>query len=351
MSFARPTLSEIIARIESDIETRLATGKLLASSFLAIFARAFAGAVHLLYGYVSWAILQLFPDTATDEFMTRWAGIWGVQRNPATFATGNVQFSGVNGSIIPEGTRLKRSDGSFFLTESSATITAGIALVPVKAIDAGTAGNTPATAAMQVVNSLSGVSTNAMVGPAGINGGLDSESNDSLRQRLLDRIQQPAHGGALFDYVKWAKEVTGVTRAWATSNEFGLGTVGLTFVMDGEANIIPDSNKVAEVQAYIDSPYRRPATAELVTYAPTPVPLDFEIQITPDTADVRVNVEASLRDLLIRTAEPGGTILLSKIREAVSVAAGENDNEVILPAANVTHSDHEIAIFGAITWI
>lgn len=347
--FTRPSLSEIVARIQSDIETRLSTGRLLAQSFLAIMARAYAGAVHLLYGYISWAILQLFPDTAEAEFMARWAAIWGVARTPATFATGDVDFTGVNTTVIPEGTRLKRSDGAFFLTTEPATITAGVATAAVQAVNAGTTGNTEAGGALVVVNSIAGLTSNASVASGAITGGLDSEGDESLRARLLDRIQQPPHGGALFDYVKWAKEVTGVTRAWAQSTTEG--TVTVRFVMDGEVSIIPSGPKVAEVQAYIDSPYRRPATADVTVVAPTAVPLNFTIEIDPDNADTRAAVEASLKDLLRRTAEPGGTILLSKIREAVSVAAGENDNSVTVPNANVTHTAGQIATFGAITWI
>lgn len=348
MSFLRPALAEIVARIESDIETRLNTGRLLAQSFLAIMARAYAGAVHLLYFYISWAVLQLFPDTAEAEFMTRWAAIWGVARTPATFADGDVTFTGVNGTLVPEGVRLKRSDGAFFLTTESGTISGGQVSLAVQAVNAGTAGNTAAAGVLVLVNSISGVNTNAVAAAGGITGGLDAESDESLRVRLLDRIQQPPHGGALFDYVKWAKEITGVTRAWAESTFEG--TVTVRFVMDGLSNIIPDSGKVAEVQAYIDSPYRRPATADVTVVAPTAVPLNFTIDLNPDTADIRAAVTESLKDLIRRTAEPGGTILISKIREAVSVAAGENDNIVTVPASNVTHTAGQIATMGTITW-
>lgn len=348
MSFVRPSLSEIVARIESDIETRLATGRLLAKSFLAIMARAYAGAVHLLYFYINWAVLQLFPDTAEAEYMTRWAAIWGVPRTPATFADGDVAFTGVNGTVVPEGLRLKRSDGGFFLTTESGTISGGQVSLAVQAVNAGSAGNTEAAGVLVVVTSIAGLNSTAAVAGGGITGGLDAESDESLRARLLDRIQQPPHGGALFDYVKWAKEVSGVTRAWAESTFEG--TVTVRFVLDNETDIIPDSGKVAEVQAYIDSPYRRPATADVTVVAPTAVPLNFTIDLNPDTADIRTAVTESLKDLIRRTAEPGGTLLISKIREAVSVAAGENDNVVTVPNANVTHTAGQIATMGTITW-
>lgn len=350
MSFSRPTLSEIVSRVKSDIETRLSTGKLTPKSFLAIMGTALAGAAHLLHGHISWATLQLFPDTSELEYLERWASIWGVERTAATFATGNIDLTGTNGSIIPTGTRFKRSDGVFYVTTASATIAAGVATVAATAVNAGTSGNATAATSIALVNSIAGINTDAAVGTGGFAGGADAESDAGLRARLLDRIQQPPHGGALFDYVKWAKEVSGVTRAWAYALSGGAGTVSVTFVLDDEEDIIPDSAKVTEVQNYIDDENRRPVTADVTVFAPTAVELDFNITLTPNTAEVKAEVEASLRDLLKRDAEPGGTILISRIREAVSVAAGETDNIVNSPSADVTHSTGEIATFGTITW-
>jgi len=350
MAFNRPKLSDINSRIKADIETRLNTGKLLAASFLGGMATSYAGAVHSLHGHIVWATRQLFPDTADAENLDRWASIWGVERTPATFSVGNVTFTGSNGTIVPTGVRLKRSDGAFYLTTASGTIVAGVVTIAVKAVNAGAAGDMDAGVSLELVNSIAGIDTTATTAAGGLTNGEDSESDASLRVRVLDRIQQPPHGGAQFDYVTWAKEVNGVTRAWAYPLAMGAGTVTVTFVLDNEDDIIPDSAKVAEVQAYIDDPIRKPVTAEVTVFAPTPVELDFTIQLSPDSAEVRANVEESLRDLLRREAEPGATILISKIREAVSVAAGENDNTVTSPSANVTHAAGEIAIFGAITW-
>lgn len=350
MPFTRPTLPEIKERIGADIETRLNTGKLLPVSFLGIMSVAYAGAVHLLHGHIEWATRQLFPDTADDEYAERWASIWGIEKTPPSFASGSVIFTGSDGSIIPEGTRLRRSDGAFYLTTESAVISSGTATVAVKPVNAGSAGDMEAGVSVELVNSLSGIDTEAETASGGITGGEDSESIESLRLRTLDRIKQPPHGGAEFDYIKWAKEVNGVTRAWAYPLAMGAGTVSVTFVQDGEDDIIPDSAKVAEVQEYIEGPTRKPVTAALTVFAPTAVPLNFSITTNPDSPEIRENIENSLRDLLLRTAEPGATILISKIREAVSIASGEEDNTVTSPAANVAHGTSEIAIFGAITW-
>ncbi|PHJ53465.1 baseplate J protein, partial [Nostoc linckia z1] len=132
-------------------------------------------------------------------------------------------------------------------------------------------------------------------------------------------------------------------------NNTGPGTVGVTFVTDDDpGGIIPDSDKVDEVQAYIDA--RRPVTADVTVFAPVAVALNFTIDLSPDTAVVRAAVEASLRDLIRREAQPGGTIYLSQIREAISIAAGETDHTLTSPNANVTRTAGQITTFGTITW-
>jgi uncharacterized phage protein gp47/JayE len=84
--------------------------------------------------------------------------------------------------------------------------------------------------------------------------------------------------------------------------------------------------------------------------APVAVPLNFTIFVTPNTADVKAAVTAELTDLLRREAVPGGTILLSHIREAISIATGETNHTISVPAADVAHTTGQIATMGTITW-
>jgi uncharacterized phage protein gp47/JayE len=155
-------------------------------------------------------------------------------------------------------------------------------------------------------------------------------------------------GGARSDYEAWALQVAGVTRAWVYPLENGPGTVVVRFVRDNDTSLIPDSAEVAAVQAYIDD--LRPVTANVTVEAPTASPLNMTIQLTPNTAAVRAAVTAELTDVLQREAAPGGTILLSHLREAISVAAGEVNNVLTTPTADVTHAAGEMPVLGTITW-
>lgn len=349
MAFARPTLTQLIERAQSDVETRLpGTQPRLRNSVLGVLARAHPGAVHGLYGHLDWIARQALPDTADAEFLERWASIWDVTRKAASFAAGPVTLTGTTGAVVPAGTRLTAADGQEVETDAEVTLAAGTATAQVTALAAGQAGNLAAGTALTLVSPVAGVNAQATVAAGGLVAGADAETDDALRTRLLARIQAQPHGGAEADYIAWALEVAGVTRAWVYPNELGLGTVTVRFVRDDDASIIPDAAEVAAVQAHLDA--LRPVTAGLTVVAPIAVPLDLTIHLTPNTSTVQAAVLAELADLLRREAEPGGTILISHIREAISLAAGETNHVLTAPVADVTHTTGQIATLGAITW-
>jgi uncharacterized phage protein gp47/JayE len=111
MAFSRPTLTELVTRIEADYVSRLTGGgTLLRRSVVKVLARVHAGAMHLLYGFAAYIAKQLMPDTAEAEFLERWAAIWGIFRKLATYTTFNAVFTGTNGTVIPvPSTELSRS--------------------------------------------------------------------------------------------------------------------------------------------------------------------------------------------------------------------------------------------------
>lgn len=349
MSYSRPTLRTLIDRVIADINARLPDADArLAFSNLNVLAYVNAGTAHGIYGFIDWLSRQIIIDTAEVEFLDRWAGIWGVERKAAAPATGNVTFTGTNGSTIAIGTLAQRADGVQYQTTALGTISGGSTTVAVVAVEGGAASNAVAGVALSLVSPVTGVNGSATVASGDLTGGSDRETDDALRDRLLARIHQPPHGGAANDYEAWALEVAGVTRAWVYPAELGLGTVTVRFVRDDDASIIPDAAEVAAVQAHIDA--LRPVTAQVTVVAPVAVPLNFTIQLTPNTATVRAAVQAELEDLIKRESEPGGAILLSHIREAISIAAGETNSIVTVPAADVTHTTGQMATMGTITW-
>lgn len=349
MPFARPTLPELIDRVITDISGRV-TGvqsAVLRRSLLGIIGRSEAGAVHMLYGFLEWAARQAIIDTAEKEYLERWAAIWKVFRKAADYSTGAALLTGAVGSTILAGTILQRQDGVQYRVLADGTFT-GTTLQPtVVAVEAGAAGDTVAGTPLFLLSPVAGVQSTGAAA-TDIDGGLNVETDPQLLGRLLQRIRQPPHGGAAADYELWALEVSGVTRVWVYPLQMGAGTVTVLFVCDGEANIIPTPAKVAEVQAYIDA--RCPVTAEVYVAAPVSDPLNMSVKILPNTAAVQAAVRAEVADLIVRDSKPGAPTLISRLREAVSIAAGEADNAIVAPAADVAHATGHMAVPGTITF-
>lgn len=345
--YSRPALAEIVRRVSNDVLSRLAADDVLRRADAEVYSRVLAGVAHGLYGFIDWLSQQLIYDTAEVEFLERWCSIWGISRKPAAAATGSVTFAVQSGAVIPAGTLLQALDGTQYETTADAVVAAPSATSPVAAVVPAAAGNRDAGQSLSLVSPIVGVQPTATAGV--LTGGADLEEDTDLRARFLTRIRQPPHGGAEHDYSAWALEVPGVTRAWGYPQELGLGTVTVRFVRDDDASPIPDAGEVATVQAYIDE--RRPVTAQVTVVAPVAVPLNFSIQgLTPSNATVKAAVDAELRDLLLRESVPGGTILLSHIRAAISAATGEEDFVLLAPAANVTNTTGNMSTMGTITW-
>lgn len=351
MSFNRPSLSELIDRAIAEFDSRLPdSDPRLRRSFLNVMARVIAGFIHGLYGMQEYFFRQCFPDTAEQEFLRRWGSIWGINIKEATKASGVTQATGVDGATIASGEELTRSDGARFKTTALGTIAAGIANLSIEALDAGADGNTLTSSTLTFVSTPTDVNSETTVQSPGLSGGTELENDESYLSRILDRIQTPPQGGSSQDYLTWALANPGVTRAWVYPLELGAGTVAVRFMMDDTyGNGIPLAGDVTDVQAYIDE--RRPVTADVTVSAPVAVVMNFTIDLgATDTPAIRTAVEAELKDMLRRDAEPGGTILISHIREAISIATGEEDHVVSVPAGNVNHTTGQIATMGTITW-
>lgn len=352
-TFIRPTLTEILSAIESDIDSRLTdSDATLRYSVLSVIAYVLAGVANGEYGFISWLALQIFPDTAESDYLRRWGSFWGVTPVAATPASGNLDVTGVSdGAVIPISTEFIRSDGVLYESTEEVTIASGIASVPIVAQVTGETTDADTDTVLTFVSPIATISTTGTVDSDGLIGGADDEEDEPFLQRLLDRIQNPPQGGSQKDYIKWTLEVANVSRAWCYPSELGIGTVTVRFMMDGTySDGIPLSGDVTTVQNYIDD--LRPVTADVTVVAPVAVPLNFTIELVgAEDDDIKTAIEANLREMIANDGQPSGTIYLSRINEAISLAAGEFDHILTVPAANVTHTTGQIPTMGTITWV
>lgn len=349
MPFARPTLTELASRMQTDVETRLVDMKtLLRRSVTKVLIRVLAGAIHLTYGFLNYMVDQLFASTADSYYLEVIAAEFGLYRNAAAYATGSGTVTVTTATTIPKGARVQSGGGQVYTIDEDTDVVVGSNTVDFTAEEAGANGNDDASISLTFISSITGVSSTVTVDSDGIAGGADEESDDDLRERVLYRKRRAPHGGAEHDYVNWAKEYSGVTRAWVYPSYSGIGTVALAFVMDNNTSIIPNAAQRTAVSNYIDQ-HVNPATGEDVGI-PVTAGVGFEvvtltaytpsltIQIYPNTATVRTAVESELASYLLSEGGPGETLYLSEIDEVISGAAGEERHRLTSPTSDIVPS-------------
>lgn len=346
MPFNIPTLPEVIQRVSND----LASNKVRQSD-AQVLSRVHAATTYALYGYQDWIAKQILPDTADEDMLERQAILrLGVGRKPAVASKGYASFTGNIASVVDDNTILQTTDGRQYITTESATVGInGKGQIAIKAIVAGSNGDLDAATQLSLISPVYGVNNTFTITDETVRGGADQESIEALRQRVIRSYRIIPHGGSKDDYVTWALEVPGVTRAWCMPRWLGLGTVGVFFLKDDAADPIPTDEDLAEMQSYLESV--RPVTAEVYALRPLTKAINYQLWIDPDTPAVRDAVEKSLRDLHYREAELGSTLLLTHISEAISISKGENDHRIDYPIGNVTSEKNEILIFGGIEWL
>jgi uncharacterized phage protein gp47/JayE len=350
--FTRPTRSQLITNAYNDLNGRIpgADSRLRRSTLNGI-AAMHAGACDGMYGYLDYIADQIMPDTADSDHLARWASFWGIFPKLASAATGTAAGAAAvgapDGTDVPEGTVLLRSDGFAYVTTADATVEGGVVTPAIAASTPGSAGSALAGVILTLASPIAGVNSQFTVS-ADMNGS-DPETNAELLGRLEARIQNAPKGGGPGDYVAWALSQPGVTRAWEYPLWMGLGTVQVFFVYDGRPDIFPLAADITAMQAYLDSV--APVTAIVTAQAPQILTVDFQIQLTPSTAAVQAAVAAELADLFTREGAPSAAILKSHYDQAISFAAGETDHDVVSPAGDIDPGAGFLPVLGEITWL
>lgn len=347
MPFKRPTLPELINRVDQDLLSRLSGSQAaLAMRVIRALSTSTGGVVNGLYGYLQWLEKQLFPETCDDENLHLHSA--GVPRRLAAHAVGYAKFEGTDGRTIVAGTRLQ--DGEQYETTEEVVIAAGVAIAPVRAMEAGAVGDRTAGTQLRLVSPISGVLGQATVEPGGISGGADLESYESWRDRIMLRRARIPRGGARGDWAEWATEVAGVTRAWEDPLGMGPGSVVVRIMADDASDgPLPSAQLLAAVWEHIEE--RKNVQAQVYVTAPDTQLFEPQLLVTPNTEEVRGAAAQALQDLVEREGEPGGTLLISRIRSAISLAPGVEDYDLQWPTANVTHATGVLPIWGGVTWL
>lgn len=322
-----------------------------ARGMFAIIFRTVAMELRQVHDHVAWWGIQIFVDTAEDEFVLRHASIWGVERRPATAAVGTVLVEGVPGTLLASEIELATSDGIVIVTTAGATIGVGGSVsVPVIA-DAAYAesGNIEGGSRVATVLPYPAISRVTIEEP-GLAGGAPIESMASLQQAVMQRIRQPPHGGAGFDYPEWLRAAFAVRAVKPVTDWIGRGSVGVIVIMkDGIFGRAPTDPELDAMLDYLGTPGSatgvRPVTAHVVMVPGEPTEIPLTVRLRPDTVATRAAVTEAWQRHVATIGDAGdsgnispigATIEPSRISEAISAAAGEYAHDLIEPSEPYT---------------
>ncbi|WP_342106280.1 baseplate J/gp47 family protein [Methylobacterium sp. SI9] len=341
MPLAIPTLPETRGLSRDAVIEALRVGALPGNCPAGILADDNGALAFLVLQYIFRQADEYLPDRAGEQMLQRWADIFlPGGRKAATYAVLAATLSGPVGTVVSQGTQFSQG-GILFQTAADATLGGTSVLTPisVRALTAGVVGNLPVGTALSLVAAISGVTASATV--TGITSyGVDIESVDSLRDRVLFRIRKPPMGGDADDYVAWAREVPGVTRAWCAPHEVALGTVTVRFMMDdlrADLSGYPIQADCDAVAAHIATV--RPVTvSDIYVVPPVPQPVNLSISnLSPDTPSTRSAALSSLSAMIKQRAAPARAVNGSLVPAQTIWAAWQS--EAISAAEGIDYFD------------
>jgi uncharacterized phage protein gp47/JayE len=353
--------------VRDDLTTSLTGAAVVGNTVLRVMADAQAGLAQLILRYVDWLARMLMPDTAEKEWLDRFGTIWLVNtdgslgRKAAAPAGGTVGFSGTPGVVIAEGTGLVAPNGMTYETLEFLTLPdlpLQPAEVAVRALNPGADGNLPEGSALAPLIPQSGVSTDVLV--IDLRGGLDTETDEELRARVLARIRQPPMGGDADDYWAWTMSIPWVTRCFVAPREMGAGTVTVRFMCDAlraDNGGYPTQEDIDVVEEYLDR--KRPvAVKDFFVMAPVPEYVDFGLALADDSLELRSQVQASVNAMINEKAacahavdgELVGptTIMSSWVSEAINRVTPDFDLD--MPDDHPMPHNGALATLGTITY-
>jgi uncharacterized phage protein gp47/JayE len=378
MPFARPSLDDLRSQAAADLAAALpGANPLLPVSNLGILADLEAEGFNGNYGYLDYIARQSVPFTALGEAFLGWAALKGAAPKDATFAQGQATFPGSVGTPLPAGTPVTRgADGFTYQTTAAAVVGGGgTVTAPIVALTAGAAGTLVGGSVLVLGTGIPNIGSSGVATAGAL--GVDAESFPDFKTRVLGIFAAPPQGGAIADYIEWAGQVPGVTRAWCTPNGNGPGTVIVYFMMDlaeaAHGGFPQGANGVAsaetrDVAATGDQLLvanwiypLRPVTALVYADAPGANTVTFTISLPGATAPVKAAISAAIDAALLAYGAPGGTVNLSRLETAIGAISGTdgfvitaeacNHGTITPTAGNIISAAGYLPVRGAITWI
>ena len=274
----------ILDNIDKDIDKREGSFTNTMVSPIAVeLAQTYIGFEHILN--------LLFVADSYGEYLDKKASEFGIYRKSGIKARGIVRIYGPDDTVIPRNAILTTESGLTFVVYRQDYIKKDYVDIIVEAneigelynIDKGSTWNLTITDGKNTIEAYNIENSSSIIG------GVEIETDEQLRDRILEQARNPATTGNEQDYINWCKEVDGVFNVTVRPCWNGPNTVKL---------IISDENKQPLPQSIVDECNEhiqniRPILADVTVVNPTIFDVDVSLTIytTTNTDDVKEQIK------------------------------------------------------------
>lgn len=235
------------------------------------------------------------PQSAIGQQLDRIAMFAGLTRQAATFSTAIVSFAGVNGTVIPAGTRIRnKATDTLWATNGAVTIVGGSASVGVTCITKGA--NTASPGDLSIIATpVGGLQSVTNLAAASL--GLDEERDEAFRARRNASVALPGSNQidnlyAAIGNVDGVKQVKVFENYEDAPDADGVAGHSVAIFVDGgsDADVLKAiaSRKNPGTGLNRDSSFPNKITGDTTTPLGQPVNITF---FRPELVTVYVNVQ------------------------------------------------------------
>ncbi len=311
---------------------------------------ALAAEVQSLLAQADWVLDQSFPQTAQGQYLDYHAETRALTRLPAARATGVLRFSAPSAAVtdyeIEAGSVAMTTGGVRFETTEKATLRKGETSVdvPARAVEAGAHGN--AIAGAVHVMSVYPVGITHCENPEAFSGGSDEESDEKLRERVLESYRRLPNGANAAFYEQEAMRFPNVAAAKAVGRARGIGTVDVYVSTHGGA---PGEELLGEISTALQK--KREIAVDVAVKVPAEKRIDVTAALEAEQGwTMREITDAALEALQAyftgeRLGEP---VYRAKLASILYSVPGVKNYHLLAPAEDVAVDATELPVLGEV---
>ena len=313
-------------------------GQLQEDCDLSVRLWAAAAQIQALEAQAEWVLGQSFPQTAAGVYLDRHGAMRGIVRQASSRETGAVS--------VETGTVCMTEGTVRFRTTEPGTIPAGeISVTVAAAVETGSSGNVGA-GTVHVLTACP-VAVTAVTNEKAFTGGLSEETDEELRQRILDSFQRLPNGANAAWYELTACRHEGVAAAKAVGKARGAGTVDVyVSAPDG----IPSEKLLTELQTVFQK--SREIAVNVQVKAPTAATVNVAVTVKTaegtDFAKVKTAVEADLAEQF-NGKLLGRGVKLAELNSRIYALPGVENCHITAPSADLAANDTVLPVLGTVT--